>query len=82
MNITKYSVILSAILVVGVVAMTFSSSIANVHASEDYKHKKNINVQKEICINKNVNIDGHSFSFSSGGPHCFNLNINSQNSGD
>ena len=82
MNITKYSVILSAILIVGIVAMTLSSSFANVQANEDYKYKKNINVQKDVCINKNVNIPGHSFSFSTGGPHCINKNINSQNSGD
>lgn len=82
MNITKYNVILSAILVVGVVGMTFSYSVANVQANEDYKYKKHINVQKDVCINKNVNIPGHSFSFSSGGPHCINKNINSQNSGD
>jgi len=84
MNITNYSVILSVVLVVGVVAMTFSSSIANVQANEDYKHKKNINVQKDICINKNVNIDGETV-FSSPNtdfPHCFNLNMNSQNSED
>lgn len=82
MNITKYSVILSAILIVGIVAMTLSSSFANVQANEDYKYKKNINVQNDVCINKNVNIPGHSFSFSTGGPHCINKNINSQNSGD
>lgn len=84
MNITKYSVILSAVLVMGVAAMTLSASIANVQANEDYKYKKNINVQKDICINKNVNIDGEEV-FSSDNddfPHCFNLNINSQNSDD
>ncbi|HLN35094.1 MAG TPA: hypothetical protein VK250_07420 [Nitrososphaeraceae archaeon] len=84
MNITKYSVILSAILIVGIVAMTFSSSFANVQANEDYKYKKNINVQKDVCINKNVNINGETV-FSSPNedfPHCFNLNINSQNSDD
>jgi hypothetical protein len=85
MNITKYSVILSAVLVMGVAAMTLSASIANVQANEDYKYKKNINVQKDICINKNVNIDGHTV-FSSpndpNDPHCFNLNMNSQNSDD
>ena len=37
MNITKYSVILSAILIVGIVAMTLSSSFANVQANEDNK---------------------------------------------
>ncbi len=83
MNITNYSLILSVVLITGVVAMTFSSSIANVYASEDYKHKKNINVQKDICINKNVNINGEAV-FSSDNedfPHCFNLNI-PQNSDD
>ena len=84
MNITKYSVILSAILVVGVVGMTLSSSVANVQANEDYKYKKNINVQKDVCINKNVNIDGETVLSSPNEdfPHCFNLNINSQNSDD
>ena len=42
MNITKYSVILSAILVAGVVGMILSSSVANVQANEDYKYKKHI----------------------------------------
>ena len=80
MNITKYSVILSAVLVMGVAAMTLSSSIANVQANEDNKYNKNINVQKDTCINKNVNINGEE-GFSSDNkdfPHCFNLNINSQ----
>jgi len=77
-------VILSAILIVGIVAMTLSSSFANVQANEDYKYKKNINVQKDVCINKNVNIDGETVLSSPNEdfPHCFNLNINSQNSDD
>ena len=84
MNITKYNAILSVVFVAAVVVVAFFSTIANVLANEDHEHKKYINVQKEVCINKNINIGGNEV-FSSDNtnfPHCFNLNINSQTPSD
>ena len=74
MNITKYGAMLSvAILLSGVLAVTFSFVIANAEALEEKKFK----VKKFKCNNINVNIDGEEIIHTeNNGPFCFNNNRN------
>ena len=75
MNITKYSAMFSvAILLSGVLAVTFAYFIANAEALEE----KKIKVKKIKCNNINVNIDGEEIIHTeNNGPFCFNNNSNS-----
>ena len=75
MNITKYSAMFSvAILLSGVLAVTFTYFIANAEALEE----KKIKVKKIKCNNINVNIDGEEIIHTeNNGPFCFNNNSNS-----
>jgi hypothetical protein len=78
MNITKYGALFSvAILLSGVVAVTFSFFIANVQALEE-NHFKHYKVKKHTCINLNFVIDGKVITktFNSDGPLCVNNNRN------
>jgi hypothetical protein len=74
MNITKYGAMLSmAILLSGVLAVTFSYFIANAEALEEKKFK----VKKIKCNNINVNIDGETIiQVENNGKFCFSKNIN------
>ena len=74
MTITKYGAMLSvAILLSGVLAVTFSFVIANAEALEEKKFK----VKKLKCNNINVNIDGEEIIHTeNNGPFCFNNNRN------
>ena len=74
MNITKYGGMLSvAILLSGVLAVTFSFVMANAEALEEKKFK----VKKLKCNNINVNIDGEEIIHTeNNGPFCFNNNRN------
>jgi hypothetical protein len=74
MNITKYSAMFSvAILLSGVLAVTFAYFIANAEALEE----KKIKVKKIKCNNINVNIDGEEIIHTdNNGPFCFNNNSN------
>ena len=75
MNITKYSAMFSvAILLSGVLAVTFTYFIANAEALDE----KKIKVKKIKCNNINVNIDGEEIIHTeNNGPFCFNNNSNS-----
>ena len=78
MNITKYGALFSmAILLSGVLAVTFSLFIANVEALEENKFKK-FKVKKFICNNFNLNIDGEEIISidNNNFPVCFNSNRN------
>jgi hypothetical protein len=74
MNITKYGAMFSAaILLSGVLAITFAFFIANAEALEE----KKIKVKKIKCNNINVNIDGEEIIHTeNNGPFCFNNNSN------
>jgi hypothetical protein len=74
MNITKYGAMFSAaILLSGVLAVTFTFFIANAEALEE----KKIKVKKIKCNNINVNIDGEEITHTeNNGPFCFNNNSN------
>ena len=74
MNITKYSAMFSvAILLSGVLAVTFAYFIANAEALDE----KKIKVKKIKCNNINVNIDGEEIIHTeNNGPFCFNNNRN------
>lgn len=78
MNITKYATMFSmAILVTGVIAVTFSVFVANVYAYDGYDHKKHVKIIKFKCNNINININGEEI-FSTGfvSPFCFSVNRN------
>jgi hypothetical protein len=79
MNITKYSAIFSmAVLLSGVVAVTFSFFSEEAQALRGDKDFKKFKVKKFVCNNINFNLDGEEI-FSSDNdrfPVCFNNNRN------
>ena len=79
MNITKYSALFSmAVLMSGVVAVTFSFFSENAQALIADKEFKKYKVKKFKCNNININIDGEEIFSSDNNnfPVCFNNNRN------